>query len=501
MKKIFIVLLVVLSLAGCSSEQVDPIVVEKEELDYDFENIFSTRDYNEEEMYDVYNIDLSSLASNDVVTISSKATYIFTGESTNVKIEVDTDAKNQIILNNVTMSSDNDALIHIIKSDKTFITLIGTNELSTTMQEEVDGVDAAIFAKDNITINGNGSLDIYSSLDGIAAKDDLTITNGIINIETVAHAINVNEELAITNASISIVTNGGQEEAPYQTSEDSNTSNIRPGFKTSVLSSDEVWGCKGIKCDELIYIKDGTINIDSYDDAIHSELYVIIDDADIYIKSGDDAIHSSVYLEINGGTIDIDYCYEGLEAQRVVVNDGVINIDSYDDGINATGSNEGDIYIYIHGGEICITIIEISKSPEADGLDSNGDILITGGTTLIHGTTNTKDTPLDFDGVGQITGGTFLTSGSYSATCQNFSIAEQGAIYYQLSTSTYYTDEVILKDSNGNIVVKYTPINKYQVVHISSSDIIDGENYTLCIGSKTYTIKMSSNIYGTPTHR
>ncbi len=503
----------VVLLSGCSlfssSVNIEPVEQETEVFEYNFSTIFSERDYNETDMYSTLcNIDLSTLTAdttdvtidNNIVKITKKGTYIFTGTSTDIKIEVDTDEKNQIILDDVTMTHSNDTLIHIVQSDKTFITLRNTNSLTTTLPEESDsGVDGAIFAKDNISINGTGTLDIKSSLNGIAAKDDLTITNGVINIDSIAHAISVNEEFAITTAKLNLKTNGGQEAAPYQESEDGNTSpNVRPGFKT--LSSEATWSCKGIKCDELIYIKDGTINIDSYDDAIHSDEYVFIDGGDINIKTGDDAIHSDMYLEINGGNIDIDYCYEGLEAQRLVINDGNINIDSYDDGINAADLGDGSTYIYIHGGEIVITIIEIDNSPEADGLDSNGDILITGGNILVHGTTNTKDTPLDYDGSGEIRGGTFLTAGSYSMTCQNFGVASQGAIYYQLSTSTYYTSDVILKDSSGEIVIQYSPVNKYQVVHLSSPLIKEGETYTLVIGTKSYTIKMTSNIYGTPSH-
>lgn len=516
MKKINLLLSIFVlstSLFGCSvlepskdAIEDDEVVIEKELEEKETTDIFSNRDLNEDTYYTDANeyveINLSTLsATNDlvliednVIYITSKGTYVFTGKSNNVKIQIDTSKKVQLILNNVEMTSDSEALIHMIESDKTFVRVDGVNTLTTLMKEEVDGVDGAIFAKDNISFNGEGVLNINSYLNGIVAKDDLTITNGTYNILSTANAIEVNEELAITNATFNITTNGGQENAPYQEAEEENFS---PGMRPWSLSTEESWSCKAFKCDEFIYIKDGTFNIDSYDDAFHCDEVIIIDGGEFNIKTGDDAIHSNLYLEINGGNIDIDYCYEGLEAQRIMINDGAININSYDDGINAAKNDEnGDengVYICVNGGTIIITIIEISKSPEADGFDSNGDILITGGYILISGTTNTKDTPLDYDGDAQITGGTFLTGGSYSMTDQNFGTSStQGAIYVNLGSSA--STDVVLKDSNGNIVVEYSLVNEFQIIHISTEDIKLNEVYTLVVANKSYTINMTSNI-------
>ncbi len=523
MKKYLIIILFAITLCGCTTEipninneeEKEETLLPEEETtvpESDIYEVFSNRDYNEEIYYSIDDneydeVDLSNITSkynlvsinDNVVTITTKGSYIFTGETTSAKIVIDTTDKVQIILNDVSMTSQNDTLIHMIESDKTFIRLDGNNTLITNMKEEFDGVDGAIFAKDNLSINGTGSLTINSNLNGIVAKDDLTITNGTFNITSICNAIEVNEELAITNATFNIETNGGQSTAPYQESEESN---FGPGSRPWT-STDLTWSCKAFKCDEFIYIKDGIFNIDSYDDAFHCDETIIINGGTFDIKSGDDAIHANIELKINGGDIDINYCYEGLEAQRITINNGNINIDSYDDGINsAKNSDNGDdlgTFININGGSVIITIIEISKSPEADGLDSNGDILITGGYILIHGTTNTKDTPLDYDGSGTITGGTFLTGGSYSMTDQNFgSASTQCSIYYNLNTQT--TGVVTLKDSSGNVVVTYTLINQFQIVHISTPDLKIGETYTLVVNNKSYTIKMTSNIYGTPSH-
>lgn len=481
MKKILVLLLAgasAISLAGCVSKQEDSLgeefEVEQEEIDID---VFSNRDSNEEIMYNKVEVTLSN---NETYNITEEGSYVFTGDVVETQIKVNTKDKVQIIFDNITIENDELACLYIADADKVFVRLDGINNLSSNVtNDQEDSVNGVIFSRDDLTFNGDGTLNLTSTTNGIVVKDDLIFTNGNFNITTILDALEVNDTLGIKNAFFDIVTNGGY---------DSKLSD--PG------------SAKGLKCDDLIYIESGEFNINSYDDAIHSDANIIIDGGQYTINSLDDAIAAEYSVTINDGFIDINYCYEGLEAQRVHVNGGEIYIDSYDDGINASKADVDDekgCYINISGGKIIITIINISSSPEADGLDSNGDILITGGYILIHGTTNTKDTPLDYDGSAYIQGGTFLTTGSYSMTQQNFnsSLTTQGAIAYQISSSSYTASgtEIKLLDSDDNVVVSYTSINKFQIVHISSEDIKVGEKYTLYIGNTSYSITMSSVTY------
>lgn len=96
----------------------------------DTNDIFSTRDYNETIMYTECEISLTNLAASNsmveitdtTITITQKGSYTFSGTSNNVTIIIDTEDKVQLILDNVTMTSDNFALIHMIESDKTICT-------------------------------------------------------------------------------------------------------------------------------------------------------------------------------------------------------------------------------------------------------------------------------------------------------------------------------------------------------------------------------------------
>lgn len=452
--------------------------------------------------------------SSSIATITEEGTYIISGTLNDGQIIVDApdDEKVQLVLDGVNITNSYTAPIYVREADKVFITLYEntTNTLYTTIDEDLNtedsNVDAAIFSKSDLTINGEGSINITSNVgNGITSKDDLVITGGNFTLVTDKNGLEANDTLAIADGNFNITTNGGYENAPEQDGDDSDMGNMTfPGFSSgnwgssssssSSSSSDSTPSCKGIKCESTIYITGGVFDISSYDDAIHSDDTLQIDDGDFTIYTGDDALHANISNVINGGDIYIGYCYEGIEGQKVAVNGGDIYIWTYNDGINSSLSDtsvSSTIYISITGGTIDI---DIEKDCEGDGFDSNGDISMTGGYVTISGTTYTTDTPLDYESSAKITGGTFLSGGSEGITTQNFgSSSTQCSIVYGLSNSQ--NGAFSLKDSSGNTVVSFTPTNSYEVVTISSSDITVGETYTLVAGTESHTIKMSSTIY------
>ena len=89
-------------------------------------------------------------------------------------------------------------------------------------------------------------------------------------------------------------------------------------------SDEETPSAKAVKGGNGVYITDGTINIDSSDDAIHANDMVYILGGEIYISSGDDGIHADTTLDISGGTINISKSYEGIEAYTINISGGDI---------------------------------------------------------------------------------------------------------------------------------------------------------------------------------
>ncbi|MBR5621322.1 carbohydrate-binding domain-containing protein [Candidatus Saccharibacteria bacterium] len=172
----------------------------------------------------------------------------------------------------------------------------------------------------------------------------------------------------------------------------------------SIKSSDGA----AIKCQEgsnvtIQLVGSSTITGAAESDGINSEGDLTIEgDGTLTIKADDDGIHADGKIEINGGTINITAA-EGIEATYVVVNDGAINISASDDGINAANkSTDYSVAVEINGGDITIKM----GQGDTDGIDSNGDLTITGGTVNITG-----QSAFDYDGTAKYTGGTLIVNG------------------------------------------------------------------------------------------
>lgn len=151
------------------------------------------------------------------------------------------------------------------------------------------------------------------------------------------------------------------------------------------------YSTKGIKASNEIVIQNGTINIKSYDDAIHANKdtvlengatakgNVIVNGGTLVLYSNDDGLHADGNVVIKNGTVNISNSYEGIEGTYVEISGGKVAVTAKDDGINAT-LNTGTA-VLISGGEIYIHC-------SGDGIDTNSrtsyeGIVFSGGDTLV----------------------------------------------------------------------------------------------------------------------
>ena len=146
---------------------------------------------------------------------------------------------------------------------------------------------------------------------------------------------------------------------------------------------------------------------DSTDTSFNTNGNIVINNGTFNINTDDDAIHADGMIEINNGTYSIN-AHEGIEGTYIKINDGKINIDASDDGINAGNkSKEYSAKVEINGGNITIKM----GQGDTDGVDSNGDIIINGGTIDVTG-----QSTFDYDGTGIINGGKVICNGSEVTT-------------------------------------------------------------------------------------
>ena len=219
--------------------------------------------------------------SGNIITITKEGTYVFSGALSEGQIVVDADsAKVQLVLDNADITCASSAAIYVKNADKTFITLAEGSEnilMNTAEYEAIDdnNIDAVIFSKDDLTLNGKGTLTINSEYGhGIVSKDDLKLVGGTCNITAKNHALSGKDSVRIAAGTYNL-TSG------------------KDGIHSENADDDE----KG-----FVYIASGDFTIESTGDGIDASYVVQIDDGDFDITAGDGAENATkTYNDMPGG--------------------------------------------------------------------------------------------------------------------------------------------------------------------------------------------------------
>lgn len=252
----------------------DPLTSPPKKITYEYAKVFSDRDLNPAFNDITAEIKLNGNSvkcdntgisiDGSTITITEEGIYRFSGTLNDGQVIVNApDAKVQIILDNADITCSTSSAIYGVNSKKIFISLAensinnltdGKNYADETNQEP----DACIFSKDSLTINGTGTLNVTSSLNGIHGKDDIVITGGNINITSDGDGIKGKDYVAVANGNISI--NSGEDGI-----KSTNTNDTSLGY---------------------VYIQDGGFIINSAQDSIQAENDLIILDGNFDITSG-----------------------------------------------------------------------------------------------------------------------------------------------------------------------------------------------------------------------
>ena len=499
------------------------------------------------------------------VVIAEAGRYVLSGslEDGSIIVDAHDSSKVWILLDGVEINCSDDACIQVDQADKVFLTLAEGSEntlISGSAYSDTalsDGTDGAIFAHDDLTINGSGSLTVTAQYShGISANDDLVITGGTITISAADDAIHVNDSIRIKDAAITVT--AGDD---------------------GLLTTNEVEN-------GYLYIESGTLDITASGDGIHTTGDVTVAGGETNISAGDDGIHSDASVFVQSGTILISDCYEGIEALIIDVSGGDVSINCEDDGFNAnggssdmfggggqmgggqndgtfghggmhgSGTDEGttgemptppemgeegmtgempmppdmsgesmsgwmptgqetetasgsgqssadtedvETYISISGGNIRI-VNEVGQ--DADGLDSNGDIKISGGTIYISllgtGSNCAVDYASESGGVAEITGGTIIACGASSMAEGFDSTSTQASILYNTSTVAEAGTTLTVTDADGSVLLSWEVPCSFSSALSSCPEMKVGGTYTVSAGgtSEEVTLESVSVTYG-----
>lgn len=253
----------------------------------------------------------------------------------------------------------------------------------------------------------------------------------------------------------------------------------------------------GIVSKDDLKINGGSYSITASDDGIRGKDSVYIVDGDIKVSARGDGIKSTNeedlkknFVLISGGKIEILKSSEGIEARRVIIDNGEVFIYANDDGINANGSssttsNGGmmdtneNAAIIINGGKTYV-------NAAGDGLDSNGYIYINGGNTVVDGPTNSGNGALDAGISIVMNGGTALAVG---ASGMAESLGQNSAIYNVsiFFDSTLAKDTLVeIKNSADNTIISHTSAKTFSHMAVGSPQFTVGETYIIYINGVKY---------------
>lgn len=357
--------------------------------------------------------------SGSTVTITEEGTYILSGTLKGmIVVNAEKTDKLQLVLDGVSIESESSAAIYILQADKVFLTLApdSANTLKnggTFTAIDDNNIDAVIFSKEDLTLNGQGSLTIESPAGhGVVSKDDLVVTSGTYAITAASHGLSGKDSVRIAGGTFDIT--AGKDGIHAENSDDatlgfvyilngtfqftaegdgvSAASNLQVdggsftlvtggGSATVTQSSSGEWswsrgGGRGQMGGEtMVEPPDGTAGdpqedgskaaqTDSSTDSVSAKglkagTALLVNAGSFHIDSADDALHSNGSLTVNGGTFEMATGDDGMHAdEQLAITGGTINITKSYEGI------EG-LTITISGGEITLVSSD-------DGLNAAG---------------------------------------------------------------------------------------------------------------------------------
>ena len=327
----------------------DPSVLSADEL-------FAEAEQDLEALADLSGAEHITVSDGQDVNIGSAGIWVIDGTASDVTVYVDApeDAAVVLILKGLRIENRDRHCIYIGSAEKVYLLPVEDSTLTVREDFRKDPErkgKAVIYSRPDLTLCGEAPLTVVSSKNGIVCKDTLRILKGAYEITA---------------------------------------------------------GSKAIAADNAIWIADGNFRLTAGTDGFHAENEddgirgsVVICGGSFDITVSDDGIHGQTLVRIDDGTFSVTAA-EGIESTYVLITGGSADIRASGDGINA--GRKDDVNrpkIEIAGGDISIAM----DGEDADAIDSNADLIISGGTIRVTGA------GIDWDGSLDFSGGTVIIDG------------------------------------------------------------------------------------------
>ncbi|MCR5320585.1 MAG: carbohydrate-binding domain-containing protein, partial [Lachnospiraceae bacterium] len=446
-------------------------------------------------------------ATEGITRITEGGTYTFTGTVEQGQIIIDAPEENvSLVLNNFEITNTEDAPIVVVNAKNVYIELADGSENSITdareakEESEEETVDtetedteedytAAIYSKDDLVITGTSSLTVKAGYkDGITSKDDLELESGNITVEAVDDGIVGKDSVVVTEASVTVTAGDDGVKSTNDTDEEKGYIQI-DGNSVTIDAQD-----KGIDATTTVTINGGKIDIKAGDEGIEG-LDVVINDGDINIDAGDDGINisdGSGSSDMVGGR-EMTFAEGQMPQMGEAPAEGQMqgrggrgqfrqNAESNGEGqmerpeMQENGSEKmrgmgGGMMDQAIEGTLTINGGNLTVYAEGDGLDSNGSILMNGGTVLVYGPTKSGNGAIDYNGTFEVNGGILMIT-----SCGNM---EQGIsdtskaimVKQNFNTAIAAGSKIVVQNVSGEDAYEFVVQKDCTYIAVAATDI------------------------------
>lgn len=447
--------------------------------------------------------DVASATVYDGGTITKAGTYRISGEQGDVTVDAG-DADVVLILDNATIAGQ----INVVSADKVQVHAVGSSTVTATAPDS-----AAIYSHADLVLSGDGTVTVHSEgegADGIASSDDLALYSGTWKVTAADDAFRGKDSASVL------------------------------GGHLNATAGDD-----GVRSDVAVHLSGGTVDVNAGGDGVHSDVALLVDGGDVTVASSTEGLEAGL-LSISDGTVDLTSSDDGINGSGATSVDATTEQEQQEqseeaagpqppegmpeppqgmqeppqgmqqpqEGMQppqqgmqppqqggASGGQPGAGMEQSTGEQIVISGGTVKVNAAGDGIDSNGDLRINGGTVLVFGPSDGANGTFDYAGSFSIDGGTVIGLGSAGMPADPTG-GTQSFISAHLDSSVT-GGAVTIEDSSGTVIATIEAGDKpFALVQYSSDKISAGQSYTVKAGASSVSVVAGSRAESSaPTRR
>ena len=259
-----------------------------------------------------------------------------------------------------------------------------------------------------------------------------------------------------------------------------------------ITAADQGFDAKG----ELL-VTEGAYDIETEDDIFRGKESVDLRGGVVRASARGEkgkGVSSDGAVTLAGGSYVFAYTSEGIEGKTIEMSGGCFDISADDDGMNArehydkeqTGTKKKEanpeVWIHISGGELHVTA-------GGDGIDSNGDLIFSGGRSFVNGSDNGKDAALDWNGSCRVDGGVLIASGMKARAEKISAESAQPFFEWELNSEHPEREQISVQRGDGSAVYWELPRRAYDYVQISCPELADANTLHAVAGNESIALR------------